>query len=171
MGSIKRTSSSALWCSALWCSAQCSSACCLPHALRSLRWRVPGLTSPLSSPLSLSQPFEDVLEGTPYAYSSFSIRLTKEDIPNLPSILRAVPTETLCALQAMLARVYRAFLWQQTQGPQHASAYDLTQILLCRRAKALAARYARSGRHPRAFLARNAQLRCADSLDAANIRF
>jgi len=119
---------------------------------------------------NVTQPFEDLLEGTPYAYDSFSIRLTKEDIPQLPALLRAVPIDTLCRMQAMLARVYRAFLWQQPQGPHFASAYDLTQILLCRRAKALARRFQRSGRHPQAWLARH-ELNCADSLDAAGIRF
>ena len=92
-------------------------------------------------------------------YHAFKERL-------LPALLRAVPIDTLCrmqaramgpaargccrhaaraahtrrvtdrpaaASQAMLARVYRAFLWQQPGGPQHASAYDLTMLLLCRR--------------------------------------
>jgi hypothetical protein len=119
---------------------------------------------------NVTQPFEDLLAGTPYAYKHWSVRLTKEDIPRLPELLRAVKMETLCSMQAMLARVYRAFLWQQPQGPLFASAYDMTQILLCRRAKALASRYAASGQHPRAWLARNA-LQCADSLEAAGIRF
>lgn len=119
---------------------------------------------------NVTQPFEDLLEGTPYAYDTFALRLQKEDIPNLPSLLRAFPVERLCAMQAMLARVYRAFLWQQPQGPNFASAYDLTQVLLCRRAKALASRYAAQGDHPQAWLARNS-LRCADSLEAAGIRF
>ena len=119
---------------------------------------------------NVTQPFEDLLAGTPYAYDTFALRLRKEDIPNLPAILRAFPEERLCAMQAMLARVYRAFLWQQPQGPTFASAYDLTQILLCRRAKALASRYVAAGTHPRAWLARNT-LRCADSLEAAGIRF
>ena len=75
-------------------------------------------------------------------------------------------------MQQMLAKVYRAFLWQQPSGPTHASAYDLTQILLCRRAKSLAQRYIQSGAHPHAWLARHgAGLNCADSLEAAGIRF
>jgi len=119
---------------------------------------------------NVTQPFEDVLEGTPYAYDTFALRLRKADIPQLPAILRAVPDAQLCAMQAMLARVHRAFLWQQPRGPQYASAYDLTQILLCRRAKALARRFARSGRHPHAYLAR-VPLDCADTLESAGIRF
>jgi hypothetical protein len=119
---------------------------------------------------NVTQPWEDLLEGTPYSYDTFSIRLAKEDIPQLPAILRAVPLESLCAKQAMLARVYRAFLWQQPSGPSHASAYDLMQILLCRRAKSLAVRYARDGKHPQAFLARHA-VQCAETLEAAGIRF
>ena len=119
---------------------------------------------------NVTQPFEDLLAGTPYAYETFALRLTKEDIPALPAILRAFPEERLCAMQQMLARVYRAFLWQQSQGPAFASAYDLTQILLCRRAKALARSYALSGAHPAAWLARHT-LHCADSLAAAGIAF
>jgi len=127
---------------------------------------------------NVTQPFEDLLEGTPYRYDSFAIRYTKEDIPNLPALLRAVPQERLCALQAMLQRVYRAFLWQQPHGPMHASAYDLTQVLLCRRAKALAARFAHAppaagqGLPPTTpYLARHPEFQCADTLEAANIRF
>ena len=119
---------------------------------------------------NVTQPFEDLLEGTPYSYDTFAIRLTKDDIPKLPSLLRAVPIERICAMQAMLARVYRAFLWQQPHGPLLPSAYDLTSVLLCRRAKELARRYALRGEHPQAWLARNT-LRCADSLEAAGIRF
>ena len=111
-----------------------------------------------------------MLEGTPWHYDSFSVRLTKEHIPTLPALLRAIPEERLCAMQQMLAKVYRAFLWQQPQGPQFASAYDLTQVLLCRRAKALAARYQQKGEHPGAWLARHTP-HCADSLEAAGIRF
>ena len=70
----------------------------------------------------------------------------------------------------MLARIYRAFLWQQPQGPLFASAYDMTQVLLCRRAKALASRFAHEGIHQKAWLARHT-LNCADSLEAAGIRF
>ena len=121
---------------------------------------------------NVTQPFEDLLEGTPYSYSSFSIRLTKEDIPSLPQKLRSIPMETICAMQQMLAKVYRAFLWQQPSGPTHASAYDLTQILLCRRAKSLAQKYLRGGQHPNAWLAKHgAGLDCADSLDAAGLGF
>ena len=119
---------------------------------------------------NVTQPFEDLLEGTPYAYSSFALMLTREDIPRLPALLRAYPLDDLCAKQAMLARVYRAFLWQQPHGPLLPSAYDMTQLLLCRRAKALARRYAQRAEHQAAWLARNA-LHCADTLDAAGIRF
>ena len=162
----------------------------------------------------MTQPFEDLLEGTPYDYSTFAggsikagrrrtsafvasrlspvplagclcslshplgrcvnlagaVRLTKEDIPNLPSILRSIPQETLCAKQRMLARVYRAFLWQRAQGPAHANAYDLTQILLCRRAKALRFQYRTHGRYPAAYLSRR-PLECPDTLEKAGIRF
>ena len=119
---------------------------------------------------NVTQPFEDLLQGTPYSYDTFAVRLTKADIPQLPSILRAIPHSRLCAMQRMLARIYRAFLWQQPHGPAHANAYDLTQILLCRRAKALARAYGSSGSHPRAYLARR-PIQCADSLEAAGIRF
>jgi len=119
---------------------------------------------------NVTQPFEDLLEGTPYDYSTFAVRLTKEDIPNLPSILRSIPQETLCAKQRMLARVYRAFLWQRAQGPAHANAYDLTQILLCRRAKALRFQYRTHGRYPAAYLSRR-PLECPDTLEKAGIRF
>jgi len=119
---------------------------------------------------NVTQPFEDLLEGTPYDYGTFSIRLTKADIPNLPTILRAIPEPTLCSMQRQLARVHRAFLWQQPHGESFANAYDMTQILLCRRAKALAAQYARTRAHPHAYLARR-PLQCADSLEAAGIRF
>ena len=132
---------------------------------------------------NVTQPFEDLLEGTPYRYDSFSLRYTKDDIPRLPQILEAVPESDLCRMQEMLSRIYRAFLWQQPHGPAQASAYDLTQILLCRRAKALAKRFADTGRyglrpalgvHPDArktFLARHPNLGCADSLAAAGIAF
>jgi len=120
---------------------------------------------------NVTQPFEDLLEGTPYDYSTFSVRLTKADIPNLPAILRAIPQPRLCELQRQLARVHRAFLWDQPHGPAHANAYDLTQILLCRRAKALAARFASARTAPQSYLARHPQMQCADSLEAAGIRF
>uniref|UniRef100_A0A7S2JKI6 Exostosin GT47 domain-containing protein n=1 Tax=Haptolina brevifila TaxID=156173 RepID=A0A7S2JKI6_9EUKA len=119
---------------------------------------------------NVTQPFEDLLEGTPYSYDTFAVRLTKEDIPQLPAILRSIPQHKLCSMQQMLARVYRAFLWQRPHGPTHANAYDLTQILLCRRAKALAASYQRSGKHPMAYLSRH-PLECPDTLDKAAIRF
>ena len=119
---------------------------------------------------NVTQPYEDLLEGTPYAYSTFAVRYTKEDIPSLPQLLRNVPEEELCAKQAMLARIYRAFLWQQPHGAAHASAYDMTQILLCRRAKRLAALYRERPDRRGAYLARR-ELRCADSLEAAGIRF
>ena len=118
----------------------------------------------------MTQPFEDLLDGTPYAYSTFAVFLTKEDIPNLPSVLRAIPESALCAKQRMLARVYRAFLWQRPHGLAHANAYELTQIMLCRRAKRLRERWLRLGFHPQAYLARR-PVECADSLDAAGIRF
>ena len=119
---------------------------------------------------NVSQPFEDLLEGTPYAYERWAVRLGKEDIPTLKEALLAIPQPTLCAMQRTLARLHRAFLWEQPHGAAHANAYDLTQIALCRRAKALAASFTASGRHPAAYLARRA-LRCADSLEAAGIRF
>jgi hypothetical protein len=119
---------------------------------------------------NVTQPFEDLLEGTPYAYSTFALMLTKADIPRLPAILRAVPQSKLCEMQRQLARVHRAFLWQRPHGPEHANAYDLTQILLCRRAKALAAKFANAQVHQHAYLARH-PVQCADSLEAAGIRF
>lgn len=119
---------------------------------------------------NVTQPFEDLLEGTPYAYSTFALMLTKADIPRLPAILRAVPQSKLCEIQRQLARVHRAFLWQRPHGPEHANAYDLTQILLCRRAKALAAKFANAQVHQHAYLARH-PVQCADSLEAAGIRF
>ena len=54
----------------------------------------------------------------------------------LPQLLRAVPKETICRMQRALAAHYRALLWQTPWGVGHPSAYDLTQVLLCRRAKA-----------------------------------
>ena len=143
-------------------------------ARAAVRWRlslavltqcVPVIIQP-----NVTQPFEDILDGTPYAYHTFSLRLGKADIPKLPEILRSVTDEAICRYQAQLARVYRALLWQQPHGTQHASAYDLMQIGLCRRAKALAQAYRRNGTHPAAYLARN-ELKCADSLEAAGIRF
>jgi len=114
---------------------------------------------------NVTQPFEELLP-----YEKFSIRLTKEAIPRLPDILRAVPMATVCSLQQGLARFYRALLWQKPHGEQHPNAHDLLLVSLCRRAKRLSAVYASSGAHPDAFLARH-QLACADSLEAASVRF
>ena len=114
---------------------------------------------------NVTQPFEPMLP-----YASFSLRLTKADIPTLPAILRAVPHESICAMQRALARYYRAILWQKPFGVEHAGAYDLTQVWLCQRARALAASYAASGKYPRAYLARR-PLACADTLGAAGIHF
>ena len=87
-----------------------------------------------------------------------------------PQLLRAISDESLCRMQTALSRYYRAILWQQPFGPAHASAYDLVRITLCRRAKALAARYTSSGAHPMAFLARH-QLTCPETLEAGGVRF
>ena len=81
---------------------------------------------------NVTQPFEELLP-----YESFSLRYEKEDIPRLPQLLRAVPKETICRMQRALAAHYRALLWQTPWGVGYPSAYDLTQVLLCRRAKAL----------------------------------
>lgn len=110
---------------------------------------------------NVSQPFEELLP-----YASFSLRYTREDIPALPSLLRAVTTRRICEMQTSLARHYRALLWQKPHGPAHPGAYDLTMISLCRRAKALARRFAGSAEHARAYLARHSP-ECADSLAAA----
>lgn len=115
---------------------------------------------------NVSQPFEEFLP-----YDEFSLRLDKwRDIPNLPAILRAVSDDAVCRMQAVLARVYRAFLWQQPFGSAHANAYDLMQLLLCRRAKRLAERFARDGSYPASYVARH-RVECADTLDAAGISF
>lgn len=93
-----------------------------------------------------------------------------EDVPRLPTILRSTPAATICRLQKALARYYRALLWQQPHGEQYPGAYDLLQVSLCRRAKALSARMAASRAHPEAWLARH-ELVCPDSLQTARIRF
>jgi len=114
---------------------------------------------------NVTQPFEELLP-----YEDFSLRLTKEDIPALPKLLRAVPDATICRMQTSLAKHYRALLWQKPHGPQHPSAYDLTMIALCRRAKSLAVRLSRSPDTARAYLARHTP-ECADTLEAAGVAF
>jgi len=114
---------------------------------------------------NITQPYEEFLP-----YHDFSLRLTKEDIPRLPEILRAVPEATLCSMQKALARYYRPLLWQQPFGEQYPSAYDLAMLALCRRAKTLSRTWSASGAHPAAFLARNS-LTCDDSMEAAAISF
>ena len=114
---------------------------------------------------NVTQPYEDLLP-----YEDFSLRISKDSIPQLPQILKAVTDDAVCKMQRALAKVWRAFLWQQPYGAQHASAYDLMQVQLCRRAKSLAARYQRDGLHPASYLARH-QVECASTLDAAGIAF
>lgn len=114
---------------------------------------------------NVTQPFEELLP-----YESFSLRYEKEDIPRLPQLLRAVPKETICRMQRALAAHYRALLWQTPWGVGHPSAYDLTQVLLCRRAKALRRALVAEGKHPAAYLARH-DVECPESLAAASISF
>jgi len=114
---------------------------------------------------NVTQPFEELLP-----YSSFSLRYTKDAIPDLPAKLRSIPTSKVCEMQTALARYYRALLWQKPHGAQHPSAYDLTMISLCRRAKALGGRFKRFANYSSAFLARHS-VDCADSLEAAGAVF
>ena len=114
---------------------------------------------------NVTQPFETLLP-----YASFALRFEKRDIARLPQLLRAVPSGAVCRMQQRLARYYRAMLWQQPFGAQHAGAYEVTQIWLCQRARALAVEYTRSGLHPLAFLARH-QLACAADLEPAGVHF
>jgi hypothetical protein len=114
---------------------------------------------------NVTQPFEELLP-----YHEFSLRLTKEDIPTLGARLRATPAADVCRMQKALARYYRALLWQQPFGTQFPGAYALAQVLLCRRAKALAAKMRATGASPEAWLARN-RLECPDTLQAARLSF
>jgi len=114
---------------------------------------------------NVSQPFDDLIP-----YDRFALRLTKEDIPRLPTILKSVSDARVCAMQKELAKHSRAFLWQQPFGPQHANAYDLMQVQLCRRAKHLAATYRATGQHATSYLARFG-VDCATTLEAAGITF
>lgn len=84
-------------------------------------------------------PFEDILN-----YSSFSLRLSAREIPNLHHILRSIPDDAHAHLQASALRVSRAFWWGETpQGGLRASddtgvpgglAYAHTRYMLCLRA-------------------------------------
>ena len=114
---------------------------------------------------NVTQPFEELIP-----YDDFALRLQLEDVPRLGALLRGTSAAQVCRWQRALARYYRAILWQQPFGPQFAGAYELTQVTLCRRAMALAARMAASGASPQAWLARNC-LACPDSLKAARISF
>ena len=111
------------------------------------------------------QPYDDLVP-----YGEFAVQLTKDDIPQLPTLLKAVTDEAVCRMQRALARYWRAFLWQQPFGAQHANAYDLMQVQLCRRANSLAARFRSSGAHPASYLARYG-VECPTTLEAAGVRF
>ena len=114
---------------------------------------------------NVTQPFEALLP-----YASFSIRLEKEDIPQLPQILKAVTDDQVCRMQRNLARYYRALLWQQPFGGGYANAYDLMQLQLCTRAKHLSRRLKLEGRHPDAYLSHHT-LSCPETLTEAGIAF
>ena len=57
----------------------------------------------------IEMPFENVLD-----YSSFSIRLTEAQLPQLPHLLRAVPRARVAALQEGLRRVRSRFTYAST---------------------------------------------------------
>lgn len=80
---------------------------------------------PLIIQENVFQPFEDVLP-----YEDFSIRLNNEDIPFLPSILRAISPERIEALQQNLAKYWPSMIWPpEDQG----RAFDYTVLSLRRR--------------------------------------
>eukprot|EP00898_Chlorokybus_atmophyticus_P003505 jgi/Chlat1/4155/Chrsp27S04260 len=68
------------------------------------------------------QYFEDILP-----YEDFSLRVAQKDIPKLPTILRAVPPEEIARKQAMLARVWRYFLWDKPGVAFRATLFTLAK--------------------------------------------
>ena len=114
---------------------------------------------------NVTQPYEEFLP-----YSEFSLRLQMEDVPQLANILRRTPHSAICRMQKSLARHYRALLWQQPHGPRYPGAYELLQVALCRRAKAVARRLRDTGNFAQAWLYKH-RLECPDSLQAARISF
>jgi hypothetical protein len=79
------------------------------------------------------QPYEDILP-----YEEFSIRLNNEDIPHLPSILRAISSERLEELQKNLKKYWQSMIWpSEDQG----RAFDYTILSLRRRYLNLKSKY------------------------------
>ena len=114
---------------------------------------------------NMTQPFEDLIP-----YEAFAIKMGTAGIPNLPEMLRAVSDEDMCRMQTNLAKYYRALLWQRTHGPRHPSAYDLTMLSLCNRAKRLRKQHLAHTARGETWLARH-ELNCAETLEAAGLSF
>lgn len=72
------------------------------------------------------QPWDDLVE-----YGDFSVRVRRDQIPSLPSLLRAIGEPELARLRRGLAVRHRLFLWEQPYG----LAYNVSMRELCRRAK------------------------------------
>jgi len=77
----------------------------------------------------IAQPFvvqalEDVLD-----YHTFSRRVSMEQLADLPQITRAVDGKQVATLRAALARVHRAYAWDEG-----GLAYEYTVLALCHRA-------------------------------------
>ncbi len=84
-----------------------------------------GVCAPVTSVVSLPQPWEDLLH-----YPDFSIRVGKRELHRLVPLLRAIPDEDVARLMRESNAVYRAFLWQPELG---GLAYNYTIASLRRR--------------------------------------
>jgi len=74
------------------------------------------------------QPFEDIIP-----YEDMSVRIAKKDIPDLIPILRSITEEEQERMRMVMAKYYRAFIWE----PQHGGmAYNFTMMALYRRLNA-----------------------------------
>jgi hypothetical protein len=68
------------------------------------------------------QPYEDLLP-----YPSFSVRLSRADLPRIAEILAGIPDSEILAMQHHLRHVHKAFDWEQSTGGL-AYNYTLTSI-------------------------------------------
>ena len=83
---------------------------------------IPVIIQPL-----VEQAYHDMLP-----YSELALRYDPVDIEQLPELLQAIDSQTICRMRHAALRYRRLLVWDAPTG----LAYDALQLLLCRRAVA-----------------------------------
>ena len=82
-------------------------------------------------------------------FSSFGVRLRRNQLHQIPELLRAIPPRRVAEMQSALARLWERFTYSSlaiAERDRHCAAAPRSSCSLCRRAMRVARAWAAEGR-------------------------